>query len=194
MCLNDYINIQKFFDEKSISWHFSEKDSRNAIKLVSMLTYENPEIILDVGCGTGELYPFLRKRHKETKIIGMDLSLKMLKKIHFNYDCIFQGNAEKLPIQNDSVDIVLNYCVFPHFIDKIQAIKEAFRVLKKNGHYYIIHPDGRKKTDEKHRNQKFTVVSHLLPRNDEFYESLSSTGFWIFKHIDQDVLLFCSEK
>ncbi len=184
----------RFFDEKSLHWHFSEKDEKNAAKVVEMVQCDDPKIILDVGCGTGGLYPFLHYKFPESKVIGMDISMKMLSQVNSDYDLIFLGNAEHLPLQNCSVDIVLNYCVFPHFVDKMKVISETFRVLKPGGHYYIIHPDGRKMTDEKHRKQKCTVISHLLPQNDEIHESLSTTGFRVFKYVDDDVFLFGSEK
>lgn len=192
--MKEYQDIIKFFDNKSLHWHFSQKDVKNATKAIEMLQCENPEVILDVGCGTGGLFPLLFKRFPKAKIYGMDISPKMLSLVKFQYDQLFLANAEHLPLEDCSVDIVLNYCVFPHFMDKIKVISEAFRVLKPGGHYYIIHPEGREKTNKIHQRQKSTVVSHLLPKNDEIHETLSSTGFRVFKHIDDDLFLFASEK
>jgi len=154
MCLKDYQEIIQFFDEKSLHWHFSEKDLENAHKILSLIGNHDPKIILDVGCGTGELYPFLKRKYPNAKIIGMDLSVKMLNRVNYQYDLLLLGNAEEMPLLNGSVDLVLNYCVFPHFVDKIKAIGETFRILKPDGHYYIIHPDGRYITDKIHQQQK----------------------------------------
>ncbi|MFP4547086.1 MAG: class I SAM-dependent methyltransferase [Fidelibacterota bacterium] len=194
MCLQEYEDIIQFFDEKSIQWHFSRKDVQNAAKVVDMLQCNHPKVILDVGCGTGGLFPFLLRKYPQAEILGMDISAKMLSLVKFQYDLLFLGNAEHLPFQDCAVDIVLNYCVFPHFIDRMKVVYEAFRVLKPGGHYYIIHPDGRVKTNEIHQRQKSTVTSHLLPNNDEIYDSLSSTGFRVFKQLDDEMFLFAGEK
>ncbi|MBN2282195.1 MAG: methyltransferase domain-containing protein [Candidatus Marinimicrobia bacterium] len=194
MCLNEYQDIIKFFDEKSLHWHFSQRDVRNASKVVDMIQCESPEVILDVGCGTGGLFPFLFRRFPQAKILGMDLSAKMLSLVKFQYDLLFLGNAENLPLLDCSVDIVLNYCVFPHFNDRLKVVREAFRVLKPGGHYYIIHPDGRKKTNEIHQRQKSTVISHLLPQHSEISNFLRNTGFRIFKELDEEMLLYGCEK
>jgi demethylmenaquinone methyltransferase/2-methoxy-6-polyprenyl-1,4-benzoquinol methylase len=194
MCLKDYQDIIKFFDNKSIQWHFSRKDVQNASKVVDMLQCKSPEVILDVRCDTGGLYPFLLRKFPDAKIFGMDISAKMLSLVKYQYDLLFLGNAEHLPFRDSSVDIVLNYCVFPHFVDRMKVIRETFRVLKPGGHYYIIHPDGREKTNEIHKRQKSTVVSHLLPKNDEIYDSLASTGFRVFKQLDDEMFLFAGEK
>ena len=194
MCLKDYSEIIEFFDKKSLHWQFSEKDEKNAAKVVSMLDCSNPDVILDVGCGTGGLYPFLHKKFPKAKIIGLDLCGKMLGKIAFPYDLLIEGNAEHIPIQEMSVDVVLNYCVFPHFIEKIKVIRETFRILKPNGHYYIIHPEGRSMTDHIHKNQECTVKSHLLPQKDEMVTSLSTNGFRIFHEMDEEMFLFAGKK
>lgn len=194
MCLKDYQDIIQFFDNKSIQWHFSRKDVQNASKVVDMLQCKSPEVILDVGCGTGGLFPFLLRKYPNAEILGMDISAKMLSLVKYQYDLLFLGNAEHLPFRDSSIDIVLNYCVFPHFVDRMKVIRETFRVLKPGGHYYIIHPDGREKTNEIHKRQKSTVVSHLLPKNDEIYDSLASTGFRVFKQLDDEMFLFAGEK
>lgn len=192
--MDDYAEINRFFDRKSRQWHFSEKDKKNAAIVLQRLSCQNPGVILDVGCGTGDLCPFLRNKYSKSNIVGLDLSLKMLRKIRTDYDFILQGNAEKIPLRGNSVDLVLNYCVYPHFINKLQAVSEAYRVLKPGGQYYILHPDGRQVTDQIHRSQAATVTTHLLPDNRDIYKSFVTGGFRVFQQIDDDFFLFAGEK
>ena len=44
-----------------------------------------------------------------------------------------QGQAERLPVQNNSVDVILSNCVINLCEDKGQVFQEAYRVLKPGG-------------------------------------------------------------
>ena len=53
---------------------------RPAIDLLSALPLEAPKTILDLGCGPGNVTPFLKSRWPEARIIGLDNSSEMLEK------------------------------------------------------------------------------------------------------------------
>ena len=47
------------------------------------------------------------------------------------------GDIENLPVESNSVDVMLSNCVINLVPDKTKAFKEAYRVLKKGGKVYI---------------------------------------------------------
>lgn len=191
-----YREYRKFFDEKSGNWTFSEEDRFKAQSLLKGIVIPPLGSILDVGCGTGRLFPILKDLTPNATIIGCDLSWRMLSdnhKISENRQVyVLQCYGEMLPLRNNSIDVVLNYCVFPHLKHKETAIKEFYRVLKKNGLYYIIHPDGRKAINERHRYIGEPVSHDLLPPSEEINNLLKVHSFHVDQIIDQPDLFYIS--
>lgn len=117
---------------------------------------KNIQKILNVGIGNGLELVVLSKIYKEKKIkiIGLDLSLvslilakKLIKKNDINLKKVelIRGDAAKLPFADQSMDIVvmdsLLHEVFSYspkgLFNWRLAIKEAYRVLKKDGLLYV---------------------------------------------------------
>jgi ubiquinone/menaquinone biosynthesis C-methylase UbiE len=99
--------------------------------------------IMDVGCGTGEflkrLVSSLETSDETTtfEFCGIDPSLEMLqqakKKGLENQEVkveLMPGQAESLPLADDSTDILCSTSAFHFFGDKKRALEEMHRVLK----------------------------------------------------------------
>jgi ubiquinone/menaquinone biosynthesis C-methylase UbiE len=92
---------------------------------------------LDVGCGSGDNLT-RAKVEFNCQVIGIDplpgahgvgrYSENVTKEVQ-----IIQGNAEKLPFQNEEFDIVFCSHVLEHVINKTKSLSEMNRVLKKDG-------------------------------------------------------------
>jgi arsenite methyltransferase len=103
------------------------------------------QTILDLGSGAG-LDCFLAARKVGTfgKVIGVDMTPAMIKKAtenakKYGYENVeFRlGDIEELPVENNSVDIIISNCVLSLVADKERAFKEAYRVLKPGGQMYV---------------------------------------------------------
>ncbi len=81
--------------------------------------------VLEIGCGSGELSNYFKN------YIGVDISKKLSKFI--------VGDAQKLPIKDNSCDLVLLLDILEHTDDKL-VMNEVYRVLKPNGHVIITVP------------------------------------------------------
>jgi ubiquinone/menaquinone biosynthesis C-methylase UbiE/uncharacterized protein YbaR (Trm112 family) len=93
--------------------------------------------ILDVGCAQGRsTAPFINKTNT---VIGFDISKKMIETGNnrfkkSNYPpYYFVGDATCIPIDTNSVDIIVLYGVLHHMTPLKTAIKEIVRILKPGG-------------------------------------------------------------
>jgi len=99
------------------------------------------EIVLDLGSGAGfDCFLAAQKVGKRGRVIGVDMTPEMIEKARENaekgkYENVEfrQGEIEKLPVETNSVDVVISNCVINLSPDKKQVFNEAFRVLKQSG-------------------------------------------------------------
>lgn len=98
-----------------------------------------PEIILDLGSGTGYGSKHLKKQFKKTQIYQMDLSVEMLKYSRSKSSRFFSKNhflcadANKIPLADSSVDLVFSSLMLQWCNDPDVVFSEIKRVLKGNG-------------------------------------------------------------
>jgi ubiquinone/menaquinone biosynthesis C-methylase UbiE len=92
-------------------------------------------MILDVGCGKGELLEKLL----DYKVfeLGIDFSIKNLDIAHSKKIALIMGDATSLPLREEVFDIVVSSQFFEHVWDVRQALNEQIRVLKKGGNLII---------------------------------------------------------
>jgi len=187
--LKEYKRQRKFFNSRACEWSFSDQDRKIAEDIMNKILFPPSDVILDVGCGTGNLLSILKNRAPESTIIGLDFAFKMLQKYKYKNNgksTIVLGLGEELPIKSESVNILLNYCFFPHLRFKSIAIREYYRVLRKEGKYFIIHPQGRKAINTIHSSLGEPVCDDILEPIDEICNMLKSQYFVIKRSIDRD--------
>jgi SAM-dependent methyltransferase len=99
------------------------------------------QTVLDLGSGAG-LDSILAARQvgPTGKIIGVDFAPEMLQKARRNAEAVgianteFRlGEADALPVEDGSVDVVISNGVFNLCLDKPKVLSEAFRVLRSGG-------------------------------------------------------------
>ena len=99
------------------------------------------EVILDLGSGAGlDALLASKKVGPNGKVIGLDMTLEMIKKARENAskagvnNVEFKlGEMEDLPIEDESVDWIISNCVINLSPDKRKVFQEAFRVLRPGG-------------------------------------------------------------
>ena len=99
------------------------------------------ETVVDVGIGTG---PNLRFLQKGTHVLGVDPNEYMwpyaMQKARENGIelRVVGGTGEKLPVDDESCDVVIITLTLCSVRDPSQAIKEVLRVLKPGGRLFFI--------------------------------------------------------
>ncbi len=103
------------------------------------------ETVLDLGSGAGmDAFLAAKKVGKGGKVIGVDFTEKMIRRARKNARSngfsnveFRHGDIEDLPVESESVDVVMSNCVINLVPDKSKAFKEAYRVLRLGGRMYI---------------------------------------------------------
>lgn len=101
--------------------------------------------VLDIGCGAGvDVCVAALHVGKTGKVIGVDLTPMMVQtatrhalEAGFETVEVVEGNLERLPIENESVDIVISNGAINLASSKPKVFAEIFRVLKPDGKLYF---------------------------------------------------------
>ncbi len=141
--------------EQAKSMGYSEQELRNVPEGAVMgLGCGNPtalaelkegETVLDFGAGGGLDVFLAAQRVGETgNVIGVDMTPGMVEKAkenarNGNYKNVeFRlGEIENLPVEDNSIDVIISNCVINLSPDKLATYKDAFRVLKPGGRILI---------------------------------------------------------
>jgi len=103
------------------------------------------DTVLDLGSGAGNDVFVVRSIVGETgKVVGVDMTEAMIKKAnennqklgHTNVDFLL-GEIEDLPLDANTIDVVVSNCVMNLVPDKTKAYSEVYRVLNPQGHFSI---------------------------------------------------------
>ena len=103
------------------------------------------ETVLDLGSGGGiDAFLAAKKVGETGNVIGVDMTKEMVQKAKTNaqkhdYKNVeFRlGEIENLPVDDNSVDVIISNCVINLSPNKEKVFSEAYRVLKPNGRILI---------------------------------------------------------
>lgn len=138
--INYVINKKSFDDQAEIynstnTVHYSGNAKKGCVYVADIVKDTEFNSMLDVGCGTGYMFTKL-DIDKNKKYIGIDFSEKMLevaKKYNpDNIDFVI-ANAENLPFDDNSVDLITCVHSFQFYENLDKSFKEMYRVLKPGG-------------------------------------------------------------
>ena len=107
--------------------------------LTGVIPKDRIKKILDLGCGTGRFTAELGQ-HFNCEVIGVEPSAAMLNIARSQPAAGVewkQGVAEKLPLENESVDLVFMSQVFHHLEKPELAFQEIHRVLAESGYLAV---------------------------------------------------------
>ena len=103
------------------------------------------DTVLDLGSGAGnDVFVARRITGDKGKVIGLDFTEEMISKANRNNEKLGyrnvefkQGDIEQMPIDDNSIDVIISNCVLNLVPDKQKAFSEIFRLLKSGAHFCV---------------------------------------------------------
>jgi ubiquinone/menaquinone biosynthesis C-methylase UbiE len=99
------------------------------------------EVVLDLGSGAGiDCFLAAEKVGAGGRVIGLDMTPEMVQLARENARVVESANVEfclgemeHMPVEDNSVDVIISNCVINLSPDKDAVFREAYRVLKLGG-------------------------------------------------------------
>jgi len=151
--------------------------------LRQLLKSDAPNRILEVGCGTGY---WLNSFDPRDTLYGLDVAHAMLTKAKERHQDLIRATADQLPFPAGAFDLV--YCVnaFHHFPEKESFIREAARILHRNGTLAIIGQDPHGQRDRWYIYDYFEGTHDLdlrrFPSLPQINAWMNDAGFTAMRH------------
>ena len=157
-------------------------------KVVKLVADKNPENILDIATGTGDLAISLTKTSAK-EIIGLDISDGMLevgrqkissKKLDGIISMVI-GDSEDLPFEDNTFDAITVAFGVRNFMNLEKGLSEILRVLKPNGIFVILETSVPTKTPYKQGYKLYSkyilpTIGKLFSKDRSAYQYLSESA------------------
>ena len=108
---------------------------------ITLASLQPGQTVLDLGSGAGlDCFFAAKKVGEKGHVIGVDMTPEMIERARFSAKRLNlinvefrQGYLEDLPVDSNTVDVIISNCVINLSPDKSKVFGEAFRVLKPGG-------------------------------------------------------------
>jgi arsenite methyltransferase len=114
---------------------------------VNFADLQKGETVVDLGSGAGiDVFLSAKKVSNEGRVIGIDMTDEMLERARrnakehgFTNVDFRKGDIEqRIPVDDNSVDVVISNCVINLTVNKVETFKEIHRILKSGGGRMVI--------------------------------------------------------
>ncbi len=108
---------------------------------LALASLQPGQTVLDLGSGGGiDCFLAAAEVGEQGHVIGVDMTEAMLARANANLEKVGatnvefrRGEIEALPVEDETVDVIISNCVINLSTDKPAVFREAFRVLKPGG-------------------------------------------------------------
>jgi arsenite methyltransferase len=153
----------------------------------ALIELKEGEVVLDLGSGGGiDVLLSARRVGPTGKAFGLDMTDEMLALARANQKRagvenveFLKGEIEKIPLPDNSVDVLISNCVINLSADKSRVLREAFRVLKPGGRFAVSDVVVRGEVHEDVRKSMLLWVGCLAGALEErdYQAKLAAAGF-----------------
>lgn len=157
-------------------------------KVVALVAEKNPDTILDIATGTGDLAINLAETNA-SKIVGLDISSGMLeigkekiktKNLQQKIEMVL-GDSENIPFKDNTFDAITVAFGVRNFETLEKGLQEILRVLKPNGLFVILETSVPNKTPYKQGYNFYTknilpVIGSIFSKDKSAYKYLCESA------------------
>ncbi len=132
----------------------------------NLLTHlpENLGLVLDIGCGTGELGAEYKKHNSDSEWHGIDIHSGAISQAKKNLDQAWKIDAEDFKtnatMKKKKYDALVYSLSLEQLADPQPSLEKHLKVLKKNGQLFFCFPNV----------QHWTLLRHVISGNWDFSE------------------------
>lgn len=184
-------NEQDFFDKIASCWDSTRlADTEKITQLIDKTGLEQGFNVLDAGCGTGILLPFIKQAvGLSGRVTAVDFSANMLAKAKEKYGGlggITFTVADIMEFEPDGkLDAVLCFNFFPHIKEKQLFMKHMRRHLRAGGFLTIMHDISRHQVNAIHQGSE-AVKDDRLATGETVSKWLLDAGYQVAEVIDAE--------
>ena len=145
------------------------------------------EVVLDLGSGAGiDVFLAANKVGPTGKVIGVDMTKEMVDKAKgiagsYGYENVeFRlGEIERLPIGDESVDVIISNCVINLSPNKSKVFQEAYRVLKPGGRLIVSDIVSERALPDEIKNDRDAWAACIAGalKQQEYLKKIKESGF-----------------
>ncbi len=178
--------VAAFFDAAAVNWDkTNDADPAVLEKIADIAGVAEKKTVLDVGCGTGVMFPVYLGRDP-ARITAVDISEKMLliaeKKYRNEKISFVCADIASYPL-TEQYDCVITHNAFPHFLRQAEALGRLKALTAPGGTLTIAHSISREDVIKCHEN--VPDVSVVLPEAQELAAAFGD-GFENFTVLSDD--------
>ena len=195
---------KEFFNDRAEQWldmwyknpetgDYSRYD-KEFERLCSLISFQPGDSVLDLGCGSGVLVPYILDHiSSDGTIQEVDYAEKMIevnRRLHEDSRITFVvADADKLTVPDENFNIVICFSCFPHFQHKSETLAVISQALKPGGKLVIAHFDSSDDINEHHRKHE-CVMHDRLPSEAGMRNLITSVGLCVERLIDESGFYF----
>ena len=195
---------KEFFNQRAEGWldrwHLDEETgtyTRYAAqfeRMFSLIPMRPGETVLDLGCGSGVLVPYVLERiGPEGRLLEVDYAEQMIavnRRLHADPRVSFStASVDTLKPPAAHYDAVLCFACFPHFERKAETLAMIHHTLKPGGILAIVHFKSSQEMNEHHGHHP-DVQHDRLPPETELRAMLMRNGLRVDGFIDEPGFYF----
>lgn len=178
------MDIRNYTGERLEKHFFNRATIEHLHRYAIATKYVKNKVVLDIASGEGYGTNLLSQH--ANFVFGVDIDLKTIEEAKQKYISnninFLEGNTSEIPLEDDSVDVVVSFETIEHHSEHQEMIREIKRVLKKGGILIISTPDKKIYSDER----KYSNPYHVKELYNWEFQNLLTSFF-------SNVLLFGQE-
>ena len=147
-----------------------------------------PKALGDIGCGQGSCSKLVDNKIKYIGIDPSDILIERAKKLYLSPNKKFiEGDAYDIPLENESVDVLISIWVWSHLNNLKLAAKEMFRVLNSKGRFLIITANPETYEERKTFYKHYTIKGNLLKGTFNLGNGKALTDTTLYLHTKDEI-------